>query len=80
MQSIVSRDCEIVMVIYQFEFHFFLQKSKANLSNVSTWITMTLVLEYAGKRVRYALIVVDLFNRRPIEVVRDENAYLDTFY
>jgi len=32
---------------------------------------------YAGKRVRYALIVVDLFNRRPIDVLRDEYAYLD---
>ena len=32
---------------------------------------------YAGKRVRYALLVVDLVNRRPIEVVRDEFAYLD---
>jgi transposase len=35
------------------------------------------LLEYAGKRLRYALIVVDLVNRRPIEVVRDEFAYLD---
>jgi len=35
------------------------------------------LLEYAGKRVRYALIVVDLFNRKPIEVVRDEYAYLE---
>ena len=35
------------------------------------------LLEYAGKRVRYGLIVVDLFNRRPIEVVKDEYAYLD---
>ena len=35
------------------------------------------LLEYAGKRVRYALIVVDLINRRPVEVVRDEYAYLD---
>ena len=25
------------------------------------------LLEYAGKRVRYALIVVDLVNRKPIE-------------
>ncbi len=33
--------------------------------------------KYAGKRVRYALIVVDLVNRRPTEVVRDEFAYLD---
>jgi transposase len=32
---------------------------------------------YAGQRVRYALIVVDLVNRKPIEVVRDEYAYLD---
>jgi hypothetical protein len=30
------------------------------------------LLEYAGKRVRYALIVVDLFNRIPIEIVKDE--------
>ena len=33
--------------------------------------------KYAGKRVRYALIVVDLVNRRPIEIVRDEFAFLD---
>ena len=33
--------------------------------------------KYAGKRVRYALIVVDLVNRKPIEVVRDEYAHLD---
>jgi hypothetical protein len=32
---------------------------------------------YAGKRVRYALIVVNLVDRKPIEVVRDEYAYLD---
>ena len=32
---------------------------------------------YAGKRVRYALIVVDLVNRRPIKVVRDEFGYFD---
>ena len=35
------------------------------------------LLEYAGKRVRYALIVVDLVNRRPIEIVRDEFGFLD---
>ena len=35
------------------------------------------LLKYAGRRVRYALIVVDLVNRRPIEIVRDEFAYLD---
>ena len=35
------------------------------------------LLKYAGKRVRYALIVVDLVNRRPIEIVRDEFSYLD---
>ena len=29
------------------------------------------LLEYTDKRVRYALIVVDLFNRRPIEIVKD---------
>ena len=33
--------------------------------------------KYAGRRIRYALIVVDLVNRKPIEVVRDEFAYLD---
>lgn len=33
--------------------------------------------KYAGQRVRYALIVVDLVNRKPIEVGRDEYAYLD---
>ena len=32
---------------------------------------------YAGQRVRYALIVVNLVNRRPIEVVKDEYAYLN---
>jgi len=35
------------------------------------------LLEYAGQRVRYALIVVDLVNRRPIEIVRDEFGFLD---
>ena len=33
--------------------------------------------KYAGKRIRYALIVVDLINRRPIEIVKDEFAYFD---
>ncbi len=33
--------------------------------------------KYAGKRVRYAVIVVDLVNRRPVEIVKDEFAYLD---
>jgi hypothetical protein len=33
--------------------------------------------KYASQRVRYALIVVDLINRKPIEVVKDEYAYLD---
>ena len=31
---------------------------------------------YASKRVRYALIVVDLFNRRPIDIVKDEFGFL----
>jgi len=35
------------------------------------------LLEYAGKRVRYALIVVDFVNRRPIEILRDEFGFLD---
>jgi hypothetical protein len=34
------------------------------------------LFEYAGKRVRYALIVVDLFNRRPIEIIKDEFGFL----
>ena len=34
------------------------------------------LLEYTDKRVRYALIVVDLFNRRPIEIVKDEFGFL----
>jgi hypothetical protein len=34
-------------------------------------------LEYSGKRVRFALIVVDLVNRRPIEILRDEYGFLD---
>ena len=34
------------------------------------------LLEYADKRVRYALIVVDLFNRRPIEILKDEFGFL----
>jgi transposase len=33
--------------------------------------------KYAGKRVRYALIVVDLVNRKPIEIVKDQFAFLD---
>jgi hypothetical protein len=32
--------------------------------------------EYAGKRVRYALIVVDLVNRRPVEIVHAEFSWL----
>jgi hypothetical protein len=35
------------------------------------------LLKYAGKRVRYALIVVDLVNRRPIEIVRDQFGFLN---
>jgi hypothetical protein len=32
--------------------------------------------EYAGKRVRYALIVVDLVNRKPVEIVHAEFSWL----
>jgi hypothetical protein len=32
--------------------------------------------EYAGKRVRHALVVVDLVNRRPVEIVHAEFAWL----
>ncbi len=35
------------------------------------------LLEYSGKRVRYALIVVDLVNRKPIEIIKDEFGFLD---
>ena len=35
------------------------------------------LLKYAGQRVRYALIVVDLVNRRPIEIVKDEFGFLE---
>ena len=35
------------------------------------------LLKYAGKRIRFALIVVDLFNRIPIEIIRDEFGFLD---
>jgi transposase len=34
------------------------------------------LLKYAGQRVRYALIVVDLVNRRPVEIVKDEFGFL----
>ena len=33
--------------------------------------------KYAGKRVRYALMVVDLVDRKPIEVVRDQFGFLE---
>ena len=32
--------------------------------------------EYAGKRVRHALVVVDLVNRRPVEIVHAEFAWV----
>lgn len=35
------------------------------------------LLKYAGKRVRYALLVVDSVNRKPIEIVRDQFGFLD---
>lgn len=34
------------------------------------------VPQYAGKRVRYALVVVDLVNRRPLEIVHVEYFWL----
>lgn len=34
------------------------------------------LLKYGGQRVRYALIVVDLVNRRPIEIVKEEFGFL----
>ena len=33
--------------------------------------------EYAGKRVRYALVIVDLLDRRPIAILKDEFGFLD---
>jgi transposase len=33
--------------------------------------------EYSGRRVRYALVVVDLVNRRPVEILKDEFGFLD---
>ncbi len=32
--------------------------------------------QYAGKRVRYALVVVDLINRTPVEILRFEYSFL----
>jgi hypothetical protein len=32
---------------------------------------------HAGKHIRYALVVVDLLNRRPMEIVRDEFGFLN---
>lgn len=32
--------------------------------------------EYAGKRVRHALVIVDLVNRRPVEIVHAEFSWL----
>ena len=32
--------------------------------------------QYAGKRVRYALVVVDLVNREPVEILRIQYSYL----
>ena len=34
------------------------------------------LLQYAGKRVRYALVVVDLINRIPVEILRIEHSFL----
>ena len=35
-----------------------------------------LIPSYAGKRVRYALVVVNLMNRKPIEILRIQYSYL----
>jgi hypothetical protein len=35
-----------------------------------------LIPQYAGKRVRYALVVVNLINREPIEILRIQYSYL----
>jgi hypothetical protein len=32
--------------------------------------------QYAGKRVRYALVVVNLWNREPVEILRFEYSFL----
>ena len=35
------------------------------------------ILKYSGKRVRYALVVVDLLSRIPVEILRDEFGFLE---
>jgi hypothetical protein len=32
--------------------------------------------KYAGKRIRYAAVVVDLVNRKPVDIVRTQYSYL----
>ena len=32
--------------------------------------------QYVGKRVRYALVVVDLFNRKPVEILKFQYSFL----
>ena len=34
------------------------------------------LLQYAGKRVRYALVIMDLVNRKPVEILRIQYAIL----
>jgi hypothetical protein len=34
------------------------------------------ISQYAGKRIRYALVVVDLLDRRPVEIVHTEFSWL----
>jgi len=49
----------------------------ARYERLHKWDAAERLLKYAGKRVRYVLIVVDLVNRIPIEIVRDEFGFLD---
>jgi len=49
----------------------------ARYERLHKWDPDERLSKYAGKRVRYALIVVDLVNRRPIEIVKDEFGFLD---
>jgi hypothetical protein len=40
-----------------------------------SWYTDERFPEYAGKRLRYALIVIELENRKPVGIVRTEYSY-----
>ena len=35
------------------------------------------LLQFAGKRIRYALIVLEMINRKPVEIIMAEYSFLD---